>query len=69
MSFRYLSQYWISLNNRKRNGVDRCSQDDDEDSEEDDETSNTSMSTPSTSISLLLAVYVLTLVNLSQSPF
>ena len=54
---------------QKKNGVDRCSQDDDEDSEEDDETSNTSMSTPSTSISLLLAVYVLTFVNLSQSPF
>merc|ERR1712210_389763 len=44
-------------------------EDDDEDSDEDDETSNTSMSTPSTSISLLLAVYVLTFVNLSQSPF
>ena len=56
---------------QKKNRVDRCSQDDDEDSEEDDETSNTSMSTPSTSISLLLAVYVLTFVNLShvQSPF
>jgi hypothetical protein len=43
------------------------SKDDDEDSEED-ETSNTSMSPPSTSISqplLMMAVYVLTLLNLS----
>jgi len=49
-------------------------EDDDEDDEED-ETSNTSMSPPSTSISqplLMMAVYVLTLLNLShhvQSPF